>query len=270
VKKYKELSSEKLFSNLINKNLEEDDYWENIRELRTRPSNNVYEKSYELATSKNLNHKSVGILILAQLGFNPRFNESKTISLFFNLLDSNQENEILENILYSIGHNNSNLTQEQINILSKFYNHEVIKVREALVSTLLAVNNPIEVLIHLSQDSEDQIRDWATFGIGSQLDNTSPEILEALWKRTKDSNDEVRAEAIVGLVNRKVPEVKKIILNILMSGNFGTLEMETIQDLEDKDYLPLLKMNFEKYKEDKGISEDWLSALQSTIQDLEA
>ncbi len=265
---YKDWSNDKLFTNLIDNTLEEDVYWANIRELRSRPSDEVYKKAVELTKAYNPSHKSIGILILAQLGFKPRFNQSKTVNLYFELLNKKQDYKVIEDILYGIGHNNSNLSTNQIDSIIKFASNEITEVRQALLSAISGINNPkaIEVLINLTNDSEDSIRDWATFGLGSQLDVSSPEILEALWQRTEDSVEEVRVEAIAGLVNRNIPEVKNVIIKILESGKFGTQLLDIIQELKYKDFIPLLEINSEKYNNDKGISIDWLTTLNETIR----
>lgn len=60
--------------------------------------------------------------------------------------------------------------------------------------------------MELTQDTDEDVRDWATFGLGvfGQLD--SPEIREALVTRLSDTNADVRAEALAGLAARKEKE----------------------------------------------------------------
>jgi HEAT repeat protein len=58
-------------------------------------------------------------------------------------------------------------------------------------------------LIELMDDRDDDVRDWATFGIGTLRDHDSPAIREALFKRITDSNEEARLEAYAGLAARK-------------------------------------------------------------------
>lgn len=63
-----------------------------------------------------------------------------------------------------------------------------------------------QALMELTQDTDEDVRDWATFGLGvfGQLD--SPEIREALVTRLSDTNADVRAEALAGLAARKEKE----------------------------------------------------------------
>ncbi|OYV95779.1 MAG: hypothetical protein B7Z73_01935 [Planctomycetia bacterium 21-64-5] len=61
----------------------------------------------------------------------------------------------------------------------------------------------IECLIRLSRDSDSDVRDWATFGLGSQCDLDTPQIRDALAARLDDTDDDTRHEAIVGLARRQ-------------------------------------------------------------------
>jgi HEAT repeat protein len=56
-------------------------------------------------------------------------------------------------------------------------------------------------LIALTADADPAVRDWATFGLGTQLaEADNPTIRDALWERTEDENPDVREEGICGLV----------------------------------------------------------------------
>ena len=57
----------------------------------------------------------------------------------------------------------------------------------------------IAVLIALSRDSDADVRDWATFGLGTQTNAHSPAIRAALWTSSHDAHRETRQEGAVGL-----------------------------------------------------------------------
>jgi len=67
------------------------------------------------------------------------------------------------------------------------------------------------LLIKLSEDDDDNVRDWASFGLGTANIDT-PEIREALLKRLDDLHDDTKAEAMIGLARRKdaraIPHIK--------------------------------------------------------------
>ena len=60
----------------------------------------------------------------------------------------------------------------------------------------------IRALIELSRDQDFEVRNWATFGLGSLTEADSKEIRQALADRLSESNEEIRGEALVGLVER--------------------------------------------------------------------
>src|SRR5690606_13922270 len=99
----------------------------------------------------------------------------------------------------------------------------------------------IDVLISLSSDKSSEIRNWATFGIGDLTTRDSKKIREALWKRINDRHAETSSEAIIGLAKRKDDRIKELILKRLSKGNYPSLLFEAITELNDKDFLPILK-----------------------------
>ena len=59
----KKWTSEKIFTRLLN-NKTQKTFWENVRELRKRPNNEVYNKAYKLAESESEKEKIIGIYVL--------------------------------------------------------------------------------------------------------------------------------------------------------------------------------------------------------------
>ena len=57
----------------------------------------------------------------------------------------------------------------------------------------------VAALVRLTDDADDDVRDWATFGLGSSLTIDSIGIRGALWRRVDDEHGDTRAEAIVAL-----------------------------------------------------------------------
>jgi hypothetical protein len=74
-----------------------------------------------------------------------------------------------------------------------------------------------QTLIERLEDSDEDVRDWATFGLGSLSQEDSPEIREALRKRLDDPFEGARLEAIWGLAQRKEQRGLKMLLERLES-----------------------------------------------------
>lgn len=75
----------------------------------------------------------------------------------------------------------------------------------------------IDTLIELMEDINEDVRDWATFALGSQCDVDFVEVREALRKRLDDPFEDARSEAVWGLARRKDPLGLQILLERLES-----------------------------------------------------
>ena len=77
-------------------------------------------------------------------------------------------------------------------------------VRYAAVHGLMPHDIPkvVAALAKLSRDSDRDVRNWATFTLGSQFESRSPTLCTALQKRVTDPDPEIRGEALVGLARR--------------------------------------------------------------------
>lgn len=244
--------------------------WDNISELRNRPSEELFSKCRELTKSNNTKLRKIGVDILAQLGLPLRPFLNETLKLYFDLLNVETDPEVLMSLLYSIGHNNEKLDKNQIDKICSFINHDNNLVKEGLVSALLGIDNltAIETLIKLSSDKLNYIRNWATFGLGTQIERNNKNIIEALWERVNDRHQETKLEAIVGLAKRKDNRINDIIRRELIGGNFGTLLFEAIIETQDKEFLPILKQNLITIKADKTINTEWEEDLKNCIDEL--
>ena len=112
-------------------------------------------------------------------------------------------------------------------------------------------------LIGLSADQDQDVRDWATFGIGSMIETDIPEIREALVARLTETDSEIRGEALVGLARRGDLRIVAPLLQELASISPGVLRKWVVigeaadsitriaQEGGDKNWLPIL----EKLKE---------------------
>jgi hypothetical protein len=265
----KKWTDEKLFFRLLN-NKSDKTYWDNIRELRSRANVNIFNTCKKLVKSSKPKERIIGIDILAQLGLTPRpfFKESR--KLFFEILRNEKDPKVLLSVLYAIGHNNGKLKTDDIALLVSFKDNADEGVREGLVSALLSVDKKlaIDTLIQLTTDKISHIRDWATFGIGSQIERDNREIREALWNRITDKHKDTRYEAIVGLANRKDNKIKEIIKIELQNPDFSAQLFDAIITLKAVEYLPNLKKLLKESKNDITINLSWKRELKECIEEL--
>jgi len=98
-----------------------------------------------------------------------------------------------------------------------------------------------DVLLSLLEDEDDEIRDWATTGLARQLDDDSPVIRAALWKRMSDPAPDVRCEAIVGLARRHAPHVVARVREGLLDDPVDHRVLVAASFLADPELFPLLE-----------------------------
>lgn len=264
----KNWSSEKLFFRLL-KNKTRKSYGETIYELRCRPTKDVFDRAVELAKSHLDKEIMIGVDVLAQLGAGERYNQPQILKLYFDLLNQRQSPKVLFSILSAIGHNNSSLTNRHISTLAEFKNHTYSDVRFGLTCALSCVDHDlaIQLLIELMTDKHSVVRDYATFSIGTQSERNTPTILNALKARLNDSHRMPKVEAIIGLALRKDPCVKEILIEELENiDDHGSFILESIEALEDEDFIPIIQNQIEKNKITKMVNEEWLVSILKELK----
>lgn len=251
-------SNDKIFSRLESIKSKKA-YWEYISILRSRSSEEVFIKCTELINSDSANHKKIGIDVLAQLGLPPRKFLKQTLKTYFHLLKVEENPEILMSVLYGISHNNENLSKSKIHLLCSFAKNENKLIKEGLVAALIGIEDKlaIETIIKFSSDKINQIRNWATFDLGTLLTIDNEKIRTALWKRVNDKHQETRLEAIIGLANRKDQRINEIIIQELKAGEMGILLLEAVLEMKSKEFLPIMKKQMNLIQNDKSILDLW-------------
>jgi hypothetical protein len=262
-------TNEKLFERLLN-NQSTRTYWDNVKELCTRPEKKVFKRCTALVKSKLPRERRIGIDVLSQLGGAERPFEAQTLSLYLRILPAEKDVKVLQSLLHAIGHNNKGLDNEGIEALSYLIRHSYTIIRYALVFALKGVDKPgaIDILIALSADKDTDIRDWATFALGSQITRNNKAIRDALWARVNDPDEDTRLEAIAGLATRKDPRINAVIRKELLTGEAGTLLFEAIVELGGQEFLPDLQELQQKSANDETIHPAWHSKLGEVIEAL--
>jgi HEAT repeat protein len=93
-----------------------------------------------------------------------------------------------------------------IPILLSLCHHPKRNIRRSVVRALGQFHDEGQevttALLELMQDPDDEVRDWATFGLGTLSEEDSPVIREAFLARVTDPHPDTRQEAIAGLAKR--------------------------------------------------------------------
>ncbi len=97
-----------------------------------------------------------------------------------------------------------------------------------------------DALIELSRDADREVRNWATFGLGSISTADYPSVRVALAERLNDEDAEISMEAVAGLAERKDARALTV-LRVLLAGDFGEVtagHLDACASLGDPSLLP--------------------------------
>ncbi|RKH73027.1 hypothetical protein D7X96_02960 [Corallococcus interemptor] len=217
--------------------------WEAIRELHDRGGDEVFEAAVKLLHSASSRERGRGADILAQLR-SPEL-VTRCADEILSALVTEQEVPVLESMAVGLGHLRD---ARAVPVLQPLKDHPDSDVRMGVVMGMMPHRDPvaIQTLIQLSRDSDEDVRNWATFSLGTQAEEVdTPELRDALFDRLTEPDIELRGEALVGLALRKDPRVLEPLRRELESSYVIVLAVEAAQALEDVSLLPLLRQLWE-------------------------
>jgi HEAT repeat protein len=215
-----------------------DDAWSAIGVMHSRGSGKEFEAAKKLCFSSNSSERQVGAHILGQLGWGKKTFLEESVSILITLLKDSEEGVIVS-AASALGHRGS---EKSIPHLLKLKNHSNPDIRLGVVHGLTAQEDKdaVDALIELSTDSEQDVRNWATFALGSILEADTAQIRNALFDRIADENPEIRGEAFIGLAARKDERVIKPLINELKGDFYGSWCLEAAELLGLPIFHPLL------------------------------
>ncbi len=216
----------------------DDAAWNAGKKLHRLGTQEVLYEAMRLTQSEDPYRRARGADILGQLGVQAGVASalfvSERLRSLLALLQDESDPLVLDAVIIALGH----LRQpEGILAILPYCEHLDENVRYAVAWALPggAGNHSgvIAALIRLMGDVDSDVRDWATFGLGSQTDVDSPSIRDALFQRLGDGDYDTRAEAAVGLAKRKDLRVLPIVIEELESETYGVLFEEAASYLLD-------------------------------------
>jgi len=100
--------------------------------------------------------------------------------------------------------------------------HPMQGVRHAVAASIAVAQRPegVAALIELTEDLDDEVRNWATFALGQYTEESSEGVLGALRRRLRDAYEDARLEAIWGLARRKDEEGVRLLKERLAGGDW--------------------------------------------------
>jgi HEAT repeat protein len=225
--------------------------WKPVMILHFRATSEVLAKAQGLCESADARERRLGADILGQLGIPERAFADECFGILAGMLSSESDPDVFSAVAVAFGHLHDS---RAIRLLAPLIGHPDSDVRLGIVHGLSQHEDPVAIaaLIELSRDAVDEVRDWATFGLGSMISTDTPEIREALFARVSDSYDDARCEALVGLAKRKDGKVLGPLINELASQSIGLMALEAAEELGDPCLRPALLQLKEEWRLDGG------------------
>lgn len=249
---------------------DEDGSWKYISVLHWRGTREVFDAAAELCKSKKIKERCLGADILGQVGVPERKFPEEALKILYGMLKTETNPDVLYSVLVAIGHTQDLKDMHGINKIIILRNHKNSRVRYGVVLALSGREDKksLYTLIKLTEDPDSDVRDWATFGLGTQTDLDTPRIRKALWRRVNDKDSDTRGEAIVGLVKRKVPGIKNILVKELNQEDPSSLIFEATAEYSDPPLLEKMEDHLRIVRGKKDIDKMWLYLLKRAIKDL--
>jgi HEAT repeat protein len=218
--------------------VDSDERWAAVTALRRRPERPVFDRAAEWCRSTNDAYRALGAHVLAQLGAPDCPFAAESTPILMGLLRTHDENATID-ALYALGHLRVGPTSE----IAAFARHPSNGVREATAHALGGRDEPtaLDALRLLTDDADNHVRNWATFGLGTLCETDSPEIRDALVARLADEDGEIRGEALVGLARRRDERAFAAISAELAREEVSMLVIEAAELMPSRAYIPALQ-----------------------------
>lgn len=170
----------------------------------TRP---IFERALLLATSTHWHEAWFGIEVLTDFGPNNNFPwRDETVAVLI-AGTHRSEPELVSAAISALGRFGPD--EALVHVLEHRSNtHQSVRWSLACAlpgfaeGSVSEADLAIRSLIYLSHDESSEVRDWATFGFGTQAETDGPTIRNALLERLDDEDSNTRHEALVGLARR--------------------------------------------------------------------
>lgn len=172
-----------------------------------------------------------------------------------------QDEDVLHALVIALGHlhtmNEVDVDPRALPALLGLVEHPSAQVRYAVARYLPVVVGEdvapvaaVDALLKLSRDIQEEVRDWATFGLGSAWDLDSEAVRAALTERLDDDHPDTREEAIIGLARRRDEQAVELLAEVLMRDDVSFRVVSAVEDVADPRLLPALAWLSEWWPQD--------------------
>lgn len=200
------MNTDELFAKTLSGEYDDEAPWNAVRELHQIGTREVLEKAVTWCHSEDPLQRARGADVLAQLGKTAEYPSNNFPEECFKAVSemaaTEEEPRPLSSAIHALGHIGN---PHAVPILVRHCAHSDPDVRFAVAFACGNFGNEslaVGTLLLLMSDEDVDVRDWATFGLGTLSELDSPAIREALVTALNDPEEDVRQEALVGLARR--------------------------------------------------------------------
>jgi HEAT repeats len=221
----------------------DDEYWKLIHELRRRGTQLIFDEAARMTMSEGPRARGVACDVLGQLGYKEKYPFSaETIALLARVCTEETSPAVLDSAISAMGHLGR---PEALPFVIARATHPDPDVRFSVACALPSITGgewldpthpAVTTLMQLTSDDDSDVRDWATFGLGTQVKVDGAAVRQCLLARLDDPDDDTRAEAMVGLARRRAPEVVRHVRDALSAQTVGRLTVESACALGDPSF----------------------------------
>ena len=188
--------------------------------------------------------RAIGARILGAVVNPDREHVRGVVDALVPLIGAELDPSVLDEAIHALGHVNG---EAAVVAIAPFARHADVDVRLAVAQAIPPISEEdvepatyLPALLALSGDEDDDVRDWACFGLGRMVDADTPELRSALAARLDDPHEDTRCEAIVGLASRHDPRALPALLRALDEGGAADLLVEAAAWIGDASLVPHL------------------------------
>ena len=229
---------DEVFERTLLGDYDDDAPWIAVRDLQHLGTREVLDRAVGWCRSVEPLKRARGADVLAQLGHtseHPSGNYTgDRFAAISSLIKDESELQPLSSAIYASGHIGD---ERAVPLLVRYQSHSDPEIRFALTCALGHFSGDaaaVDVLVCLTRDEDQDVRDWATFGLSSSVEfggADSPAIREALIGRLDDSFEDARQEAITGLARLKDERVLPALLSALEQPQVPDIIVEAALDM---------------------------------------
>lgn len=236
-------TTEELVARALEGDEDDEGAWEALGVLHRRGGQEELQAAKALLQSTDIKRRGRGVDILGQLGL-PKPDASiqrECVQLLVDTLAMESSPSVINAIGMAFAFQHA---PEAVELMWPFRTHPEADVRFGVVHVMSKhpVPRAVEALIGLTTDSDDDVRNWACFGLGTALETVdTPALREALAAKLQDPVQVIRGEAMFGLAARGDERALEPIRKALQDDNVIVLELEAAAAIGDPTLLPLLE-----------------------------